>query len=89
MRNKEDYKKQMLYSGAYNKLREMIYIRNSIYDYRYNKQEMDTKVNTQEMTETQPSDLPQDSFQLADHPWLAADVTVEDEIRYALDEIRL
>ena len=37
MRNKEDYKKQMLYSGAYNKLREMIYIRNSIYDYRYNK----------------------------------------------------
>ena len=50
---------------------------------------MDTKENTQEMTETQPSDLPQDSFQLADHPWLAADVTVEDEIRYALDEIRL
>ena len=50
---------------------------------------MDTKVNTQEMTETQPSDLPQDSFQLTDHPWLAADVTVEDEIRYALDEIRL
>ena len=50
---------------------------------------MDKKENTQEMTETQLSDLPQDSFQLTDHPWLAADVTVEDEIRYALDEIRL
>ena len=50
---------------------------------------MDIKENTQEMTETQLSDLPQDSFQLADHPWLAADVAVEDEIRYALDEIRL
>ena len=50
---------------------------------------MGTKENALEMTETQIYDLPQDSFQLADHPWLAADVTVEDEIRYALDEIRL
>ena len=50
---------------------------------------MGTKESAQEMTETQIFDLPQDSFQLADHPWLAADVTVEDEIRYALDEIRL
>lgn len=50
---------------------------------------MGTKENTQEMAETQGSDLPLDCFQLADHPWLAADVTVEDEIRYALDEIRL
>ena len=41
------------------------------------------------MTETQVLDLPQDSFQLADHPWLAADVTVEEVIRYALDGIRL
>ena len=43
----------------------------------------------EEITETIVNDLPQDSFQLTDHPWLAADVTVEDEIRYALDEIRL
>ena len=50
---------------------------------------MGTKESAQEMTETQVFDLPQDSFQLADHPWLSADVTVEDEIRYALDEIRL
>ena len=50
---------------------------------------MGTKESAQEMTETKGFDLPQDSFQLADHPWLAADVTVEDEIRYALDEIRL
>ena len=50
---------------------------------------MDTKESAQEMTETQAFDLPQDSFRLTDHPWLAADVTVEDEIRYALDEIRL
>ena len=41
---------------------------------------MDKQENTQEMTDTQLTDLPQDSFQLADHPWLAADVTVEDEI---------
>ena len=40
---------------------------------------MGTKESTQEMTETREFDLPQ----------LAADVTVEDEIRYALDEIRL
>ena len=50
---------------------------------------MGTKESAQDMTETRDFDLPQDSFQLADHPWLAADVTVEDEIRYALDEIRL
>ena len=50
---------------------------------------MGTKESAQEMTETQLLNLPQDSFQLTDHPWLAADVTVEDEIRYALDEIRL
>ena len=50
---------------------------------------MGTKESVQEMTETQVLDLPQDSYQSADHPWLAADVTVEDEIRYALDEIRL
>ena len=50
---------------------------------------MGTKESTQEMMETQVFDLPQDSFQLTDHPWLAADVSVEDEIRYALDEIRL
>ena len=36
---------------------------------------MGTKESTQEMTETRDFDLPQD--------------TVEDEIRYALDEIRL
>ena len=41
------------------------------------------------MTETRDFDLSQDRFQLKDHLWLAADVTVEDEIRYALDEIRL
>ena len=50
---------------------------------------MGTKENAQEMTETQVYDLPQDSFQLADHPWLSADVTVEEVIRFALDEIRL
>ena len=50
---------------------------------------MGTKESAQEMAETQVYDLPQDSFQLADHPWLAADVTVEEIIRYALDEIRL
>lgn len=50
---------------------------------------MGTKESTQEMMETQVFDLPQDSFQLADHPWLAADVIMEDEIRYALDEIRM
>ena len=48
---------------------------------------MGTKESTQEM---QGFDLPpEDSFQLEDHPWLAADIIVEDEIRYALDEIRL
>ncbi len=50
---------------------------------------MRTNENTHEITETPVFYLPQDSFQLIDHPWLAADVTVEDEIRYALDEIRL
>lgn len=50
---------------------------------------MGTKESTQEMMETQVFDLPQDSFQLADYPWLAADVIMEDEIRYALDEIRM
>ena len=50
---------------------------------------MGTKESAQQMTETQIFDLPQDSFQLADQPWLAADVIVEDEIRYALDEIRM
>ena len=50
---------------------------------------METKENAQEMTETQVFDLPRDGFQLTDHPWLAADVNVEDEIRFALDEIRL
>ena len=46
---------------------------------------MGTKESTQEMTETREFDLPQDGFQLKNQ----ADVTVEDEIRYALDEIRL
>ena len=41
---------------------------------------MGTKESTQEMTETREFDLPQDGFQLKNHPWLAADVTVEDEI---------
>lgn len=50
---------------------------------------MGTKESTQELTETRGVALPQDSFQLENHPWLAADVTVEDEIRYALDEIRM
>lgn len=50
---------------------------------------MGTKEGAQEKIETQMWDFPQDGFQLADHPWLAADVTLEDEIRYALDEIRL
>jgi hypothetical protein len=50
---------------------------------------MGTKENAQEMIETQVLNLPQNGFQFADHPWLAADITVEDEIRYALDEIRL
>ena len=53
------------------------------------KRAMGTKESTQEMTETREFDLPQDGFRLKDHPWLAADITVEDEIRYALDEIRL
>ena len=47
---------------------------------------MGTNENTQEMTETRGFDLP---IQLTDHPWLAADLTVDDEIRYALDEIRM
>ena len=50
---------------------------------------MGTKESLQEMAETQVFDLPQDSFQLSDHPWLVADVAVEEVIRYALDEIRL
>ena len=50
---------------------------------------MGTKESAQEITETQEFNFPQDSFRLTDHPWLAADVTVEDEIRFALDEIRL
>ncbi len=41
------------------------------------------------MTETQVLNLPQDGFKLADHPWLTADVTVEEVIRYALNELRL
>ena len=45
---------------------------------------MGTKESTQEMTETREFDLPQDGFQLKNHPWLAADVTVEDEIPRAL-----
>lgn len=49
---------------------------------------MSTKESAQEITETQVFDLPQDGFQLTDHPWLTADVTVEEVIRYALDEIR-
>lgn len=50
---------------------------------------MGTNESTQEMTETRVFDLPLDGFQLKDHPWLAADVAIEDEIKYALDEIRL
>ena len=50
---------------------------------------MDTNEKTQEMTEMLVFDFPQNGFQLTDHPWLAEDVTLEDEIRYALDEIRL
>lgn len=50
---------------------------------------MGTKESRQEMTETRDFDLLQDGFQLKDHPWLAADVIVEEEIRYALDEKRL
>ena len=50
---------------------------------------MGTKESTQEMTEIRDFDLPQNRFQLKDHPWLAADVIVEEEIRYALDEKRL
>ena len=50
---------------------------------------MGTKESSQEMTETRDFDLSQDGFLLKNHPWLSADVTVEDEIRYALDEIRL
>ena len=42
---------------------------------------MGTKESRQEMTETRDFDLLQDGFQLKDHPWLAADVTVEEEIR--------
>jgi hypothetical protein len=48
-----------------------------------------TKESAQEITEAQVFDLPHKGFKLADHPWLAADITVEDEIRYALDEIRV
>ena len=48
---------------------------------------MDKQENTQEMTDTQLTDLPQDSFQLADHPWLAADVTVEDEITLMMTKV--
>lgn len=50
---------------------------------------MDTKECAQKLNETQVFNLSQDNFQMVDHPWLAADITVEDEIRYALDEIRL
>ena len=50
---------------------------------------MGTNENTQEMTKTRDFDLPREDFQLTDHPWLAADLTVDDEIRYALDEIRM
>ena len=50
---------------------------------------MGANESTQEMAETRVFDLPQDGFQLKDHPWLAEDITVEDEIKYALDEIRL
>ena len=50
---------------------------------------MDTKECAQELNETQVFNFSQDNFQMVDHPWLAADVTVEEEIRYALDEIRL
>ena len=62
---------------------------------KYSKQDMrgnnvmGTNENTQEMTETRDFDLPREDFQLTDHPWLAADLTVDDEIRYALDEIRM
>ena len=45
---------------------------------------MGTKESTQEMTEIRDFDLPQDGFRLKDHPWLAADITVEEEIGYAL-----
>ncbi len=48
---------------------------------------MGAKESAQEITEV--FDLPHKGFKLADHPWLAADITVEDEIRYALDEIRV
>ena len=50
---------------------------------------MDTKESAQEVNETRVLNRSQDNFQMVDHPWLAADVTVEEEIRYALDEIRL
>ena len=50
---------------------------------------MGTNENTQEMTKTRDFDLPREDCQLTDHPWLAADLTVDDEIRYALDEIRM
>jgi hypothetical protein len=50
---------------------------------------MGTIESLPEMSEIQELDLPQDSYQLTDHPWLAVDLTKEDEIRYALDEIRL
>ena len=50
---------------------------------------MGTKENAQEMIETQVLNLPQNGFQLTDHPWLSADVNVEEVIRFALDEIRL
>ena len=50
---------------------------------------MGTNENSQEMNEAREWDLPQEGFQLTDHPWLAPDLTVYDEIRYALDEIRM
>jgi hypothetical protein len=50
---------------------------------------MGTNENSQEMNEAREWDLRQEGFQLTDHPWLAPDLTVDDEIRYALDEIRM
>ena len=50
---------------------------------------MNTNERSQEMTEMLDLDFTKNGFQLTDHPWLAEDVTLEDEIRYALDEIRL
>lgn len=50
---------------------------------------MNIRENTQEESETIVYDLPHDDFQPDNHPWLVADLTVGDEIRFALDEIRL